>query len=101
MPIAASRSAHPPKTDITHMLKRCRDTDVETMESIDSTSVTGSPVDSRSDCWIALLSDCGGTCVRTIHETGVRLTFRALARSGTCACGIHICGCGSLSSPLL
>ena len=28
---------------------------------------------------MALLSDCGGTCVRTIHEIGVRLTFSALA----------------------
>ncbi len=28
-------------------------------------------------------------------------TFSALAASGTCACGMNICGCGSLSSPLL
>lgn len=50
---------------------------------------------------MAPLNDCGGTCVRTIHEIGVRLTFSALAASGSCACGMNICGCGSLSSPLL
>ena len=101
MPIAASSSAQPPKTDITHMLNCCRDTEVDTIASIDSTSVTGRPVVWRSVSWICVLSDCGGTCVRTIHEIGVRLTLSALAASGTCACGMNICGCGSLSRPLL
>ena len=39
------------------------------------------------------------TCVRTTHAIGVRRTFSALAASGTCACGMNICGRGSLSSP--
>jgi hypothetical protein len=32
---------------------------------------------------MVLLSDCGGTCVRTTHEIGVRLTFSAFAASGS------------------
>ena len=61
------------------MLNFWRDTETATISSIDFTSVTGSPVDWRSCSWIVLLSDCGGSCVRTIHEIGVRLTFSAFA----------------------
>ena len=80
MPIAASSSAQPPNTDITHMLNFWRDTETDTMSSIDFTSVTGSPVDCRSCSWMVLLSDCGGVCVRTIQEIGVRLDVQRVRR---------------------
>src|SRR4026208_908161 len=101
MPIAASSSAHAPKIVITHMLNFCRETETDTIESIDSTSETGRPVVWRSCSWIVLLHDCGGTCVRTPHAIGDRPTLRTLAASGTCACGMYISGLGSASSPLV
>ena len=48
MPIAASRSAHPPKTVITHMLNFWRDTETCAISSIERTSDTGKPVACRN-----------------------------------------------------
>ena len=50
-PVDADRGEQqraPPKTVITHMLNFWRDTETETMSSIDFTSETGRPVDWRS-----------------------------------------------------
>ena len=49
--------------------------------------------------WIAALTECGSTCVRTTQAIGVSRTFSALAASGTCACGMYIVGPGSLLRP--
>ena len=83
--------ATPPNTDISHMLNRWRDVESETTSSIDA------HVGDRQAGRLAQLlldrrcsRECGSPCVRTTHAIGVRLTFSALAASGTCACGMYI-----------
>ena len=84
-PRAASADA--PNTVISHMLKRCRDVDSDTMSSIDRTSETGRPVTCRSCSCTALLTECGATRVRTTHFSGEMPQVERVHRPGPGRCG--------------
>ena len=98
--MAASSNAAAPNTVIRNMLNRSRDVDLDTTSSIVRTSATGSPVAWRSCSCTVEIIECGSTRVLTTHASGVILRFKALAASGTWACGMNIRGCGLAFKPL-
>ena len=60
-----------------------REVERETTSSMVRMFETGRPLASRSFSWIAPLSECGSTRVRTTQAIGVSFTLSALAASGT------------------